>query len=283
MRAVFGLVLVAGIGLAGFAVYTAKNYIDGYQRALAEERARGGSVETVEIFVSKKSVKYGDELTAQDVRLVRWPTRSVPEGAYTVPEELFPQGFDKPRSVLRSIEPGEAILEVKLTKPGEKAGLTALLERGQRAFTIEVDVSSGVSGFLRPGHFVDIYWTGRVHNGQTLGEVTKLIQSSMPLIAIDQSANEEVKNSGIARTVTVAANAQQVAALAQAQSTGALTLALVGSGDDRTEGVVEVDQNTLLGVVAVEEPVIQKEEEKVCTIRTRRGAEVVEIPIPCTN
>ena len=23
--------------------------------------------------------------------------------------------------------------------------------------------------------------------------------------------------------------------------------------------------------------------EKVCTIRTRRGAEVVELPIPCTN
>ena len=27
----------------------------------------------------------------------------------------------------------------------------------------------------------------------------------------------------------------------------------------------------------------EAEEEKVCTIRTRRGAEVVEIPIPCTN
>jgi pilus assembly protein CpaB len=25
------------------------------------------------------------------------------------------------------------------------------------------------------------------------------------------------------------------------------------------------------------------EPEEVCTIRTRRGAEVVEIPIPCTN
>ena len=27
----------------------------------------------------------------------------------------------------------------------------------------------------------------------------------------------------------------------------------------------------------------EKAEEKVCTIRTRRGADVVEIPIPCTN
>jgi len=27
----------------------------------------------------------------------------------------------------------------------------------------------------------------------------------------------------------------------------------------------------------------KKVEEKVCTIRTRRGAEVVNLPIPCTN
>lgn len=282
MRAVFGLVLVAGVGLAGTAAYMAKDYIEGYQAALEAEKAKGGSVETVDIFVTRKAVKYGDELTKNDVRFVRWPVKSVPEGAFFKPEDLFPQGLEKPRAVLRSLEPGEAILAVKLTKPGEPAGLTSLLERGQRAFTIEVDVSSGVSGFLRPGHQVDVYWTGRVDTGQITGEVTKLIQSSLPLIAIDQSANEEVQSSGIAKTVTVAASPQQVAALAQAQSTGDLTLSLVGSGDDAANDRIEVDQNALLGLAAAEAPVI-KEEEQVCTIRTRRGAEVVELPIPCTN
>ncbi|WP_439111233.1 Flp pilus assembly protein CpaB [Lentibacter sp.] len=282
MRGIFGLVLIVGVALAGFAVFMAKDYIDKYQSALEAERSKGGSIDTVEIFVTKKPVKYGDQLTAEDVRLVSWPTRSVPQGAYSIPEELFPQGFDKPRSVLRSLEPGEAILAVKLTNPGEPAGLTSLLKPGERAFTIEVSVASGVSGFLRPGHQVDVYWTGRVEGQGRNAEVTKLIQSSLPLIAIDQSANEEVQKAGIARTVTVAASAQQVAALAQAQSTGSLSLALVGSGDARTNEVIEVDQNALLGVVAAEAPVAQALEE-VCTIRTRRGAEVVEIEIPCTN
>ncbi len=281
MRAVFGLVLIVGVGLAGFAVYMAKDYIEGYQQALAAEKAKGGSIDTVEIIVTKKAVKYGDELTSEDVSLVRWPTRSVPKGAFFKPEELFPEGFDEPRSVLRSIEPGEAILQTKLTAPGEAAGLTALLKRGQRAFTIEVDVSSGVSGFLRPGHHVDVYWTGRVDNGKRRGEVTKLIQSSLPLIAIDQSANEEVKSSGIAKTVTVAANPTQVAGLAQAQSTGSLTLSLVGIGDDVMNDRIEVDQNALLGVIETEAPTVKKEE--VCTIRTRKGDEVLEVPIPCTN
>ncbi len=278
MRAVFGLVLVIGVGLAGFAVYMAKGYIDGQRSALAEARANSGSVDTIKIFVTKKAVKYGDELTAEDVRLVMWPVSSVPEGAYTIPEELFPQGFDKPRAVLRSIEPGEAILEAKLTAPGELAGLTALLKPGQSAFTIEVDVSSGVSGFLRPGHHVDVYWTVRTDEG----EITKLLQTSLPLIAIDQSANEEVKSSGIAKTVTVAVSSQQAANLQQAQSTGNLALALVGSDQDRPTETVEVNQRKLLGLAAVEAPVVA-EKEKICTIRTRRGAEVVQIEIPCTN
>ncbi|MCV2893051.1 Flp pilus assembly protein CpaB [Lentibacter sp. XHP0401] len=282
MRGVFGLVLLVGIGLAGFAVYMAKDYIEGYQNALAAERSKGGSIDTVEIFVSKKSVKYGDQLTAKDVRLVSWPTKSVPDGAFLKPEVLFPQGFDQPRSVLRSIEPGEAILAVKLTEAGEAAGLTSLLKPGQRAFTIEVNVSSGVSGFLRPGHQVDVYWTGRVATQNRTAEVTKLIESSLPLIAIDQSANEEVLKSGIARTVTVAASAQRVAALAQAQSTGRLSLSLVGSGDAPTEEIIEVDQNALLGLAAAQAPVVQQQEQ-VCTTRVRRGAEVVEMQIPCTN
>ena len=39
MRAVFGLVLVVGVALAGGAVMMAKNYIAAYQSELAKERA----------------------------------------------------------------------------------------------------------------------------------------------------------------------------------------------------------------------------------------------------
>ena len=44
---------------------------------------------------------------------------------------------------------------------------------------------------------------------------------------------------------------------------------------------VEVDQRTLLGLA--EEKVVQAEVEDTCTIRNRRGSEVIEVPIPCTN
>ena len=40
MRILFGLVLVVGIGLAGFAAYLAKNRIGEYQATLAEQQAK---------------------------------------------------------------------------------------------------------------------------------------------------------------------------------------------------------------------------------------------------
>ncbi|CUJ86179.1 Flp pilus assembly protein CpaB [Shimia thalassica] len=288
MRAIFAVVLLIGLGLAGFAVYMAQNYIEGYQSALAQERAsKKPEIATTDVFVTTRPMKYGEELTVEDIQLVKFPKDALPEGVFATKEDLFPHGEDVVRYVVRAMEEKEAILAIKVTKPGEDAGLTTRLQKGMRAFAIKVDVASGVSGFLRPGDRVDVYWTGRVKGmGGELGndEVTKLIQTSVTLIAIDQSADGEIEAGNVAKTVTVAAKPQQVASLAQAQKTGDLMLALVGAEDDTVASVVEVDQRSLLGIEAPEEKIVERiEEERVCTIKTRRGAEVVQIPIPCTN
>jgi len=76
MRAVFGLVLIVGIALAGGAVMMAKNYITAYQNALAEERAsRGEVIPLVDVFIANEPLKYGERLTPERVRAVRWPQR----------------------------------------------------------------------------------------------------------------------------------------------------------------------------------------------------------------
>ena len=230
-------------------------------------------------------LKYGQRLTREDVRQVNWPENAIPEGTFIEEAALFPENSDDLRVVLRAMEKDEAIMAGKVTEPGADTGLTSQLERGSRAFAIRVDVSSGVSGFLRPGDRVDVYWTGRVSgmDRNSSGEVTKLIETGVQLIAVDQMANGDHSEAMIARTVTVAVNPQQVGALAQAQSTGSLSLSLVGNLDDTVAEAIEVDQRSLLGLA--EAPQIQEVREaprqQVCTIRTRRGAEVVETPIAC--
>ncbi|WP_299153166.1 Flp pilus assembly protein CpaB [uncultured Tateyamaria sp.] len=285
MRMVFGLVLLAGIALAGGAVYMAKNYIGQYQAALAAERAeRDKIVPTIPVYVSDRVLKYGEALKTEDVRTVDWPVTAIPEGAFTADNPLFAEGQQDPRFVLRAMEKDEAILKVKVTEPGEEAGLTSRLARGMRAFALRVDVASGVSGFLRPGDRVDVYWTGRVDKSldASVGEVTKLIEPAVQLIAIDQSATSDLSGASVAQTVTVSVAPEQVAKLAQAQSTGRLSLSLVGAGDDTVAGAIEIDQRSLLGIEK-RAAAVQAPKEKTCSIRTRRGAEVVSIPIPCTN
>jgi pilus assembly protein CpaB len=283
MRMVFGLVLLVGLALAGFAVYMAQGYLSASQAQLANERAaRGSMVPLVDVFVANKQLTYGTRITKEDVRLVRFPEDALPEGVFSTEEQLFPTGAIGVRSALRTMEANEALILAKVTNPGEDAGITSRLTKGMRAFAIRTDVSSGVSGFLRPGDTVDIYWSGSATNNS--GCFTKLIEATVKLIAIDQSANSDLEDNIIARTVTVEISPQQVASLAQAQSTGQLSLSLVGSGDLTVAEVVEVDQNRLLGIVVEEaEEVVEAEAEKTCSIKTRRGAEVLEIPIPCTN
>ncbi|MGC9371223.1 MAG: Flp pilus assembly protein CpaB [Paracoccaceae bacterium] len=280
MRMVFGLVLVLGLGLAGFAVYMAQGYVSKYENALARERAeRKPQIDLVEVYVANRALHYGEQLTEADVELVAWPKASLPDGAFNTPDALFPEGEPRFRTVLRAMEAKEPLLAAKVTEPGADAGITSRLSKGMRAFAISVDVSSGVSGFLRPGDRVDVYWTGTAQGRE---KVTKLIEPTVRLIAVDQTADADRTNPVIARTVTVEVTPQQVAALAQAQSTGRLSLSLVGSQDETVADAVEVDQNELLGIEEAE--VVAKEEpKKVCTIRTRRGSDVVEIPIPCTN
>jgi pilus assembly protein CpaB len=282
---VFGLVLLVGVALAGGAVYMAKNYIGAYQNELARERAsRQEIIPTVDVYVAQRSLKYGEALNSDDFRLVAWPETAIPEGTFVGQGSLYPEGENDLRYVLRAMEKDEAIMAIKVTEPGEEAGITSQLERGMRAFAIKVDVASGVSGFLRPGDRVDVYWTGRIQgrNRDDRGEVTKLIDTAIKLIAIDQTSAGDIDAATIARTITVAIRPEQVAALAQAQSSGRLSLSLVGADDDTVASAFQIDQDMLLGIEA-EEVTAELEEKKVCTIKTRRGAEVVVIPIPCTN
>ncbi|MDO8881564.1 MAG: Flp pilus assembly protein CpaB [Pseudotabrizicola sp.] len=279
MRGMFGLVLVAGVALAGSAVYLAKGYIGQTQTQLEQERqlrAKVGPI--VQVYVLKKTKNYGDELKAEDVQLVYWPKNSLPDGVFMDEKTLFPSGLKESRYILRQMDKFEPVVTTKVTDPGQAAGLTGQIARGMRAFAIKVDVASGVSGFVQPGDRVDVYWTGAVDG--TGGELTRLIESSTRIIAVDQQSDASA-GAMVARTVTVAATPEQVARLAQAQATGRLALSLVGSGDDTITETIEVNSSALLNIQKQE--VVHVEAEKVCTIIQRNGNERVEVPIPCTN
>ena len=288
MRAVFGLVLVLGMGLAGFAVYMVQGYMSDQERLLAAERARAAQiVETVDVYAASRSIGFGEVLTPEDVTIIKYAKDHLPEGIFETEEALFPEGTDVLRSVIRPMEPNEPVLMVKVTEPGQVAGITSQLRAGMRAFTIQVDVSSGVSGFLRPGDFVDIYWTGSVGGrGEPGTGETYLIGQSIELIAVNQSVDRNRESNDIPRTVTVQVSGNDVRALADAQDGGKLSLALVGA--DWAEMRTVDGEDAIILPQRAEEPVVVADapppmEAEQCYRVERRGTEKVNIPVACNN
>jgi pilus assembly protein CpaB len=279
MRMVFVLVLFVGIALAGAAVYMTQGYISQTQTALAKEReVRAKTGPLVEAFVVNKDKHYGQVLTKEDVQVVYIQESALPEGIFRDIAELFPEDkVGEKRYITRDLAKFELVLATKVTEPGEPAGLTGALDKGMRAFAIKVEAAD----FLQPGDRVDIYWTGSTENGSS--EVTRLIGTAVEVVAVNRDEADGLSDGAIMkRTITVAADPQQIAILAQGNATGRLVMSLVGMGDETETGMVEVDANALLGVTEAA-PAAVLAPDKVCTVRTRKGADVIEIPIPCTN
>ncbi|MCU0730583.1 MAG: Flp pilus assembly protein CpaB [Hyphomonas sp.] len=286
MRAVFALVLVVGMGLAGVAVYMIQGYMADLEGALRNEQAFNAKAgKLVEVYVFAKAKKYGDPVAEEDVIPIFWPEQHLPEGIFRDKAALFPENADGPRYVMRSVEAKEPVLASRVTEPGELASLTSKLDKGKRAFAIRVGVNSGISNFVKPDDYIDILWTGGVSGVE--GGITRQIESAVLVIAVDSAINEGQINSGtVAQTVTVAATPEQVARLAQAQATGQLTLSLARDASETIEGTVETDTRSMLGIVEeVIAPEVVVEEKEVCYAKQRKGGELVDtdIEIPCTN
>jgi len=269
MRFIFALVFLFGIGIAGFAAFMAMQQFRGLQAENLALRAQASKVvETVPVMIATRELRYGQVLKPKDARAVLFPVDAVPEEAFTSVEDLFGNEDSKPRAIVRTMEPGELIMQTKVTKFGEDSGVASRLKKGLRAYTINVDVTTGVSGFLQPGDRVDVYFSGQ--------GVTKLLLEGVEIIAIDQIDNKDTSRPTIARTVTVEVKPITVATLAQARATGRLSLSLRGTEEQEVLGPLQVTQEDILGIQQVIE-----EKEEVCYTRVRRGAKVEVLQTPC--
>ena len=284
MRAVFALVLIVGMALAGVAVYMIQGYMSDLEAALRKEQAFNAKAgKLVEVFVFAKPKKYGDPLAEEDVVAIYWPEKNLPETIFRDKAALFPENAPGPRYIMRTTEAYEPVLASRVTEPGELSNLTSKLEKGKRAFAIKVGTNSGISNFVKPDDYIDILWTGNVSGIE--GGITRQIESAVLVIAVDSALNEgQVSSDTVAQTVTVAATPEQVARLAQAQATGKLTLSLAADASEVVEGTVETDTKTLLGIEeVVVAPEVVVEEKKKCFAKQRSGGQVIEtdIEIPC--
>ena len=164
MRAVFGLVLIAGVGLAGFAVMMAK-YSTLTQMQLAEAQSlQGQAVPTVEVFRGPEDAELWRSADHRRSARCKWPADAIPEGTFMAMTEIFPENNNAPRFVLRTIEKDEAIMagevsacpaKMRASTRGSNAGCAPLRSRSTlpRACRASCAQAIGLT-FIRPDRWI---------------------------------------------------------------------------------------------------------------------------------
>ncbi|MGJ8621648.1 MAG: Flp pilus assembly protein CpaB [Yoonia sp.] len=277
MRIVFGLVLLIGMGLAGFAVYMVQQYMDGQNARLQQARERAAAVvQTEQIYAPNKDLTYGQLLRLEDLKLIRYATADLPKGVFRTRAEIFPEGEDVPRIVKIPMHVNEPILDYKVTEPGAPQGIPALLDPGMRAFPLPNTLVDDFAGEMRISDRLDLYWIGTL-NGQ---QSSRLVKSALEIISMDEP---DVNGNGGGRNVFLQVTQEDYADLRVLQAAGSLSLTPVARADDEGgDTSIQTDIMNALGIEA-EEIVVAPEPEapEICTRRERRGLNIVVIQEPC--
>lgn len=274
MRLIAVLVMVFGAALAGGALFFVNKYWRNFEASLA---GRDSAPQIVRVLAAKKPLAYGDVLTferGKDVlRWVEWPAKAVPDGAITTEEQLVGKDRDLSRTVLRTIEPGELVLESKLTGFGETARIATQVSDGMRAVAIPVDAVSGVAGFVAPGDRVDIILLRRIQNKTT----SSVVLQDVLVIATDQTADRESGRVKVARTATVEVTPTEAQKLIVAQQEGKLSLTLRGVNESQEIEPTAVDVDDLPDQPAA--AAAPAPAPGPTTVRVRKGIEVEVVPV----
>jgi pilus assembly protein CpaB len=192
-------------------------------------------VKLTKVAVAKADLLPGRQIQPDDLAEGQVAPESVPPGSFTESTKLVGR-------VLESrIMKGQPIVEAILAPEGAAAGLQAMVPKGMRAITIEVNEFSGVAGLLTPGCRVDVMAT--INNDGR--PVARTIVQNIKVTAVGQrvvlppppkegepNAQNGQQPGEIVRSITMLAKLKEAEAIELAASSSRPRLVLRSSRDE---------------------------------------------------
>ncbi|PLZ03358.1 Flp pilus assembly protein CpaB [Burkholderia sp. WAC0059] len=182
------------------------------------------------VVVATRALPAGQPIPAGALRVQPLPIR--PDGAFSSPAQL------SGRVPVAGIGANAPVLEAELSN-----GLTTQIAPGERAVAVRVDEYNAVGARLRPGNFVDVFFTLRREGGAGTGEVAqtqaRLLLSKIRVLAFgNASLTSDASGDAtrLARTAVLAVPVADIDRLELAESAGRLIFALRNPADD---GVID--------------------------------------------
>lgn len=230
------------------------------------------------IAVAAVDIEMGARLTPEMLRLVEWPTSSVPPGAFGAVAVV------DGRVVRSSLTRGEPVLEAKLAPEGTKGGLSAVVAEGKRAMTVRVNDVVGVAGFALPGTFVDIMVNTQsegARRGDQDRSISKIVLERILVLAVAQEAGRDDTKPKVVNAVTLEVSPEQAEQLDLARSVGSLSLVLRNQVDPRRVDTGGATKSTLLGEEApLPAPVLPAPPAAAATPRVAVAKAMPRPPMP---
>ena len=215
-------VLVVAVAVAGAASY-------GVYRTVQRMPVRQVEVANYKVVVAAKSLGMGARLTANDVKLVAWPSSSPVAGGHPDVQAVINRGL------LSAVLENEPITEGRLAPLEAGAGLSPTIPAGMRAMSVKVNEVVGVAGFVVPGTKVDVLVT----LGSTTESMTRTVASNVQVLTAGTRYDQEKAKDGEpipSTVVTLMVTPVDAERIALAQSQGQIMLSLRNPLDiDATE------------------------------------------------
>jgi pilus assembly protein CpaB len=225
------IVMIAFAAVFGLlAVFLAQTWLNHQaDLRLRNLEAQKKPLSTRTIVVASKPLRFGQELTSATVRETEWPESAVPPGAFAKIADLTREGK---RVVLSPIDANEPVLGSKITGPGQRATLSAVLGDGMKAVTIRVNDVEGVAGFVLPGDRVDVVLTRQQDRNAAMNDI---VLQNARVLAVDQLADERAEKPSVVKAVTMEVDTVGAQKLTLAASVGNLSLMLRKAGEANPE------------------------------------------------
>ncbi len=253
------------------AVFVAQSWLNNAAaNRLKNLEAKKPETPTRTIVVATERLQYGTELAANHLREIAWPADALPNGAFAKIQDMLSTGK---RVVLSPIEPNEPVLALKITGPGQRASLSALVGEGMKAVTVRVNDVEGVGGFVLPGDRVDVVLTRQIDKGNA---TTEVVLQNARVLAVDQSADERSSKPSVAKAVTLEVDTVAAQKVWLAASVGNLSLLLRKAGETMPESTRRVTLDDLSKPARV----MQRRDASVTSIVVQRGANRHEYQVP---
>src|SRR5512137_2278318 len=166
------IMLVVALLIAGIVSYWSYGLL---QKKTVEQAT---PADTQQVAVAAYDLKWGTVITAELIKMQPYLKGSLPTGYIADPAAAIG------RVVMYPMQVNEPFTESRLAPASVKlGGVAAIVSPKKRAMAVKVDKVVGVSGFIHPGHRVDVL-VSLAKTDKVPQPITKIVLENIPVLAV---------------------------------------------------------------------------------------------------